>query len=71
MDNTYIIEKEDIIDVLEDIEAFEERMKVFIKNHPQYSRSIIIRRNKNKRSNKKWVVELNVLEDGKVIKKIV
>ena len=60
MNNTYIIEKENIVEVLDDIEAFKKTMSKFMNEHEHYSYNIKIIENPN---NQKWIVELNVRKD--------
>lgn len=60
MNNTYIIEKENIVDVLEDIESFKKTMSKFMNEYENYSYNINIIENPN---NQKWIVELNVRKD--------
>lgn len=60
MNNTYIIEKENIVEVLDDIEAFKRTMSKFMDEYEHYSYDIKIIENPN---NLKWIVELNVRKD--------
>jgi len=60
MNNTYIIEKENIVEVLDDIEAFKKTMSKFMNDYDHYSYDIKIIENPN---NQKWIVELNVRKD--------
>ena len=60
MNNTYIIEKDNIVDVLDDIEAFKKTMSKFMDEYSNYSYDIKIIENPN---NQKWIVELNVRKD--------
>jgi len=59
MNNTYVIEKESIVEVLEDIQSFENMMSTFLENHPQYSYNIDIKES----TESKWTVELNIKKD--------
>jgi hypothetical protein len=59
MDNTYIIEKDNIVDALEDIQSFETMMSNFMEKHPKYSYQIDIK----EATDSKWIVELNVKKD--------
>lgn len=55
MNNTYVSEKYNIVEALDEIDAFIVKMKKFMDKHPEYSYSISI--DKQDRS---WIVKLNV-----------
>ena len=63
MNNTYIVEKDNIKTVLDEIDNFKSRMDTFIQENPNYHYSASIHENTNKRSKNKWVVELNITTD--------
>lgn len=55
MNNTYISEKYNIVEALDEIDKFNLRMKVFIEKHPDYKHSVSI-----SKKDKSWVIKLNV-----------
>jgi len=59
----YISEKETVIEALDDIQSFIDKMTIFQTAYPNYEYSIQIRKPRNNRTNIKWIVELNVLKN--------
>lgn len=57
----YICECSNIIDLINQIDVFSERMKGFIMKHSNYRYTIKI----DKVDKKKWQVELNVIKNDK------
>lgn len=55
MNNTYISEKYNIVDALNEIDKFNLKMKDFVDKHPEYNHSVSI-----SKQNKSWIVKLNV-----------
>lgn len=55
MNNTYVSEKFNIVEALDEIEAFNTRMMVFVKKHPEYNHSVSI-----SKKGDSWVIKLNV-----------
>lgn len=65
MTKEFISEKETIIEALDDIQGFLNKMEMFMEKYPSYEYDIKIDRISNTRSNKNWVVQLKVIKDEK------
>ncbi len=61
IDTVYVIEKYNIVDALNDIEAFVNRMEKFKDKHPNYRYNIDIGR--DTKDNPKWSIELKINKD--------
>jgi len=55
MNNTYIAEKYNIVDALNEMDSFSLKMKKFIEKHPEYNYNVSIYKKDNS-----WVIKLNV-----------
>ena len=64
MIDTYIIEKDNIVEVLEDVSKFTQKMDKFKTKHSNYDYSIDIKEDEKQLNN--WIVELKVSKDEKV-----
>ena len=64
MIDTYTIEKDNIVEALEDIGKFKTKMDKFQGKHPNYSYEIDIKEDEKQLSN--WIVELKVSKDENV-----
>lgn len=60
MPKEYKFEKDNIFDVLDDIDNFMSKMDTFMEKHPEYGYEIKIERGEKLRSLAKWVVHLKV-----------
>lgn len=61
MIDTYTIEKDNIIEALEDIDKFKQKMDKFKGKHPNYDYEIDIKEDEKQLNN--WIVELKVSKD--------
>ena len=61
MIDTYTIEKDNIIEALEDIDKFRQKMDKFKDKHPNYDYEIDIKEDEKQLN--KWIVELKVSKD--------
>jgi hypothetical protein len=57
----YRIEKDNLLDALNDIEAFEEKMEEFMVKHPAYNYVLDVQEPTSEEV--KWVVELKIDKD--------
>ena len=64
MNDTYKIEKDNIVEALDDIDRFVQKMEKFKTKHPSYSYNIDIKEDEEKLHN--WIIELNVNKDENV-----
>jgi len=55
LNNTYISEKTNIVDALNEVDAFTTRIKTFIEEHPEYSYTISL-----DKEDKLWLIKLNI-----------
>lgn len=58
--NKYISRTKTAVEALEEIDAFMNRMELFMERHPEYSYKVLITKNENNNDVYKWVIELNV-----------
>jgi len=58
----YVSEKETIIEALDDIQSFINKMSIFMEAYPNYEYEIKIKKPQKTRTNVKWIIELNVLK---------
>lgn len=67
----YISEKETIIEALNDIDSFKDKMGIFIEKYPYYSYTVDIKPCSKERNKNKWIVELIVKVDESARQKAV